>query len=62
VLTFGAVTISLFELGFNKNWNNPRTVYVTIDYGSQASGWLQVLDAMQACVDKFSLGLWTHTA
>jgi len=58
--TTGHMTaISLFELGFDE-CNNPRTVYVTVDYDSQASGWPPVLDAMQACVDKFGLGLRVH--
>jgi hypothetical protein len=33
------MVIALFKLGFNETYNNPKTVYVTVDYESPETGW-----------------------
>ena len=53
--------LSLFRLGTSeKGDNNPKTVYVALDYDSQASTWPPILDAMQAHVDTFQMDLKVH--
>ncbi|KAK3353818.1 hypothetical protein B0T25DRAFT_221366 [Lasiosphaeria hispida] len=59
--TSGHMTaISLFKLGFNRDLDNPNTVYVTVDYDSPASGWPPVLQAMRAYADSFDMDLVVH--
>ncbi|KAK3364341.1 hypothetical protein B0T25DRAFT_576618 [Lasiosphaeria hispida] len=60
--TAGHMTaISLFKLGFNIDGSmNPKTIYVSVDYDSPASGWPPVLDAMQGYADTFEMDLEVH--
>jgi hypothetical protein len=59
--TAGHMTaIALFKLGLNEAYNNPKTVYVTVDYESPESGWPPVVKDMQTFVDEFGFGLHVH--
>jgi hypothetical protein len=53
-------TIALFKLGLNEAYNNPKTVYVTVDYESPESGWPPVVKNMQTFVDEFGFDLHVH--
>ncbi|KAK3945665.1 hypothetical protein QBC46DRAFT_430296 [Diplogelasinospora grovesii] len=52
--------ISLFRLGFDDYYNNPKTVYVTVGYESAETGWPPVEQKMQAFLDKFHFDLHVH--
>jgi hypothetical protein len=52
-------SISLFRMGFDRYWN-PMTVYVTVDYESQESGWPPVVNKMQSFLDGLGLHLQVH--
>ncbi|KAH6856011.1 hypothetical protein B0I37DRAFT_442755 [Chaetomium sp. MPI-CAGE-AT-0009] len=59
--TAGHMTaISLFKLGFDEYYNNTKTVYVTVDYGSPENGWPPVVESMQKFVDGFGFDLHVH--
>ena len=54
--------ISLIRLGFEKFGNNPRTVYIALNYDSPEGGWPPVLSDVQSFLDtKFNdFGLKAH--
>lgn len=54
------VSISVFKLGFDDRFNNPKTVYITLDYDSPEAGWPPVLNALQTFVDTFRFDLHVH--
>jgi hypothetical protein len=61
--TKGCTTaISLLRLGYDRfdTSQNPRTVYITLDYNSSGYGWPPVLRRLQHYVDSFHMGLVVH--
>ncbi|KAK3298812.1 uncharacterized protein B0H64DRAFT_82952 [Chaetomium fimeti] len=60
--TAGHMTaISLFRLGFDiEGSQNPKTIYVSVDYDSPASSWVPALGTMQEYADTFKMDLKVH--
>ncbi|KAK5651827.1 hypothetical protein OQA88_11596 [Cercophora sp. LCS_1] len=60
--TAGCMTsIALFRLGYSMEVaENPKTVYISVDYDSPASGWSPVVDAIQEFLNTFRMGLKVH--
>ncbi|KAK3349772.1 hypothetical protein B0T25DRAFT_633097 [Lasiosphaeria hispida] len=59
--TTGHMTaIALFKLGFDEWYNNPKMVYLSVDYDSSEAGWSPVLDEMQKYLDGLGLDLHAY--
>ncbi|KAK4447985.1 hypothetical protein QBC34DRAFT_485984 [Podospora aff. communis PSN243] len=61
--TAGHMTcITIFRLGFEGDYDKmkPKTVYISLDYGSPESQWPPVLGAVEKFVGTFDLGLRVH--
>ncbi|KAH6623146.1 hypothetical protein F5144DRAFT_605661 [Chaetomium tenue] len=53
-------SIALLKLGFDKLFDNPKTVYITLSYDSSEAGWPPVLAKIQSLLDGYGFDLHAH--